>query len=231
MPRPRVHDLEHLFDATERLVVESGPAAVTVRVISELTGVSNGAIYHAFGSRSGLVGQTWLRAARRFLALQQRRVDEALASTAGPDGAVEAVVAAADAPAEFALTHPQAGRFLLAVSRDELLGSAGLPDGLAAALEQLDAQLTDLFVELSTNLWDRADGASVAVIRDCVVELPTALLLRGRRRPTKDVRERISASVRAVLHLGPPDPVGPATAHHHHPPDSEGPATGPPPPT
>lgn len=212
MPRPRVHDLEHLLDATERLAVDSGPAAVTVRAISELTGVSNGAIYHAFGSRSGLVGQTWLRAARRFLVLQRGLVDRALAASAGPEGAVEAVVAAAEAPAAFELEQPQSGRFLLAVSRSELLGSAELPGDLAADLKQLDAQITDLFVVLADRLWDRTDSDSVAVVRDCVVEIPTALLLRGRRRPRPGVRERIGACVRAVLHLGPPAPEGPAPA-------------------
>ncbi|WP_156519289.1 helix-turn-helix domain-containing protein, partial [Rhodococcus sp. EPR-134] len=77
MPRPRVHDLDTLLDAAEKLAATAGPSAVTVRAVSDATGVSNGAIYHAFGSRSGLVGSAWLRAARRFLALQQSRVDDA----------------------------------------------------------------------------------------------------------------------------------------------------------
>src|SRR5699024_481987 len=62
----------------------------------------------------------------------------------------------------------------------------------------------DLFVKLSRALWSRADRAAVDVIRDCVVELPNALLLRGRRTPTPAARERIAASVRAIVALGPP---------------------------
>ncbi|WP_295648813.1 TetR/AcrR family transcriptional regulator [uncultured Dietzia sp.] len=231
MPRPRVHDLDRLLDATERLAVESGPAAVTVRAISDLTTVSNGAIYNAFGSRAGLVGRVWLRAARRFLALQQDMVRaaraSALASTPDPgpgpgstavvdavaDAAIDAVVAAADAPARFLTERPESGRFLLAVSRTELLGSADLPDDLAAELDGLDQELADLFVALSSDLWGRGDRACVDVVRDCVVELPTALLLRGRRDPDASARQRIAACVRAVLALGPPldagGPVGP----------------------
>ncbi|MGX1769517.1 TetR/AcrR family transcriptional regulator [Dietzia sp. NPDC055340] len=227
MPRPRVHDLDRLLDATERLAVESGPAAVTVRAISDLTSVSNGAIYNAFGSRAGLVGRVWLRAARRFLALQQDMVRAARApgltrsqepdpgSTAAVgavvDAAIDAVVAAADAPARFLTERPESGRFLLAVSRTELLGSADLPNDLAAELDGLDEELTDLFVALSSDLWGRGDRACVDVVRDCVVELPTALLLRGRRDPDTSARQRIAACVRAVLALGPPlDARGPA---------------------
>lgn len=184
MPRPRVHDLDQLLDAAERLAVESGAAAVTVRALSDLTGVSNGAIYHAFGSRAGLVGRAWLRAARRFLDLQRDMVEAALAGGDPSEAAAGAVVAAADAPAQFVLDHPSSGRFLLTVRRSELLGSADLPADVAAELQDLDHGLTDLFVKLSRALWSRADRAAVDVIRDCVVELPNALLLRGRRTPT-----------------------------------------------
>ena len=219
MARPRVHDLDQLLDAAEHLAVESGPAAVTVRAISELTSVSNGAIYHAFGSRAGLVGQAWLRAAQRFLAMQDERVEAALeaargaalehghAAEVGTDAAIDAVVVAADTPVQFTLDHPASGRFLLTVSRDHLLGSAELPDDLAADLQDLDGRLANLFAMLSRALWGRADRASVEVIRDCVVELPNALLLRGRRAPDRAVRERLAACVRAVLALGAPPPL------------------------
>ncbi|MEU4838939.1 TetR/AcrR family transcriptional regulator [Nocardia testacea] len=199
MPRPRVHALDPLMDAAERLAIDSGPAAVTVRALSEATSVSNGAIYHAFGSRAGLMGQVWLRAAQRFLALQHQAVDRALAAGNSHADAIEAVVVAADAPAEFLLQQPASGRFLLTVPRRELLGSSEIPDDIAEQLRQLDQTLTELFVNLSRGVFDRADREAVAVIRDCVVQLPTALLLRGRRNPDPTVRQRLAAAVRAVL--------------------------------
>lgn len=151
MARPRVHDFDQLLDAAERLAVESGPAAVTVRALSERAGVSNGAIYHAFGSRAGLVGQVWLRAARRFLAMQVDWVEATFETVleAGPGSAfstgaaVDAVVVAADTPARFTLDHPASGRFPLTVSCDHLLGSADLPRDLAADLQDLDRRLAD----------------------------------------------------------------------------------------
>ncbi|MDH3045214.1 helix-turn-helix domain-containing protein [Gordonia alkanivorans] len=204
MPRPRTHDLEQLLDAAEALAVQSGAAAVTVRALSESTAVSNGAIYHAFGSRAGLVGRVWLRAAQRFLTAQREAVEATLDSGRGRDIAVEAVVVAADVPARFALDQPLSGRFLLTVDRSELLGDADLPDDLADELRDLDQALVDLFRTLAHAVWGRTDRQTVEVIRDCVVELPTALLLRGRRTADAAVRERLAAAVRAVLSLDPP---------------------------
>ncbi|MEV0354701.1 helix-turn-helix domain-containing protein [Nocardia sp. NPDC050697] len=200
MPRPRLHDLGELMDVAERMAVESGPAAVTVRALSQTAGVSNGAIYHAFGSRTALLGRVWLRAAQRFLALQQ----EAVASARG---GIEAVVAAADSPARFLERQPASARFLLAVSREDLLGSGDIPGDLATELRHLDRVLTELFGTLSRAVFERTDREAVAVIRDCVVELPTALLLRGNREPDAPVRERLAAAIRAILALTPPAPT------------------------
>nr|WP_307695101.1 TetR family transcriptional regulator [Nocardia beijingensis] len=63
MPRPRIHDPGTVLDAAESLAVRCGPAAVTTHAVAAATGVSNGAIYHTFGSRAELLGRTWLRAA------------------------------------------------------------------------------------------------------------------------------------------------------------------------
>lgn len=52
MPRPRVHDPDRVLAAVESLAARSGPAAVTIRAVSEATGASNGAVYHGFGSRA-----------------------------------------------------------------------------------------------------------------------------------------------------------------------------------
>ena len=69
MPRPQVYDRDAMLDVAEQLAVDGGVTAVTIRGVSERAGISNGAIYHAFGSRGGLVGRAWVRAARRFLTL------------------------------------------------------------------------------------------------------------------------------------------------------------------
>ncbi|MEU5763137.1 TetR/AcrR family transcriptional regulator [Nocardia sp. NPDC047648] len=199
MPRPRTHDPDTVLDAAESLAVGSGPAAVTTRAVAAATGISNGAIYHTFGSRAELLGRTWLRAARRFLDLQTALVTAALDRH---DDDVEAVVAAAEAPAVFAERHPDSSRLLLAVRREELLGE--VPDSVAADLAATDAVLVELLVRLSRRLWQRGDRHAVDVMTLCLVDLPTAVLLRRDRLADPCAREYLRSAVRAVLAVGPP---------------------------
>src|SRR3981189_336933 len=99
MPRPQVYDRDAMLDAAEELAVEGGVKAVTIRAVSERAGICNGAIYHAFGSRGGLVGRAWVRAARRFLALQRQAVD-------AEDDPIRAAVVAAPPPPRFTHEDP-----------------------------------------------------------------------------------------------------------------------------
>ncbi|MFZ2177451.1 MAG: helix-turn-helix domain-containing protein [Rhodococcus sp. (in: high G+C Gram-positive bacteria)] len=217
MPRPRTHDLGALIDAAERIASELGPAAVTLRALTDATGMSNGAIYHAFGSRLGVVGQAWLRAAERYLGIQKAAVDAALsAPSRGRGEAIDAVVAAADAPAVFAEQRPASARLLLTVRREALLG-AELPDALAAELVGLDRALVELMTTLASAVWDRRDRLAVDVIHTCIVGLPTVLLLHGDRVRDPVMRRRLEAAVRAVVAVGPDD-----TADHTRPPTSKG---------
>lgn len=209
MPRPRVHDLDRVLDAAEELAVGAGPAAVTIRALSEATSVSNGALYHAFGSRAGLLGRAWLRAAESFLQLQRDVVEQALSGRDHADdaaSAVEAVVVAALCPALFSDRKPTSAQFLLTVPRGELLRAGEIPADVAEDLRRLDTALGELLVRLSARLWGRRDRQSVALIRDCVVHLPTALLLRGNRTADTAARDRLAAAVRAVLTIPPATP-------------------------
>jgi AcrR family transcriptional regulator len=201
MPRPRIHDRDTVLDAAESLAVQTGPAGVTTRAVAAAAGVSNGAIYHSFRSRGDLLAQTWLRAARGFLEVQSDLVESALAQPAADP--VEAVVAAADAPAVFFSLHPQSSRLLLRVNRHQLLGE-DLPEDVAAALAALDRELIGLMMRLSLHLWDRRDAAAVDAITLCIVDLPTAILLSRNRIVDVWARERLRSAVRAVLADGPP---------------------------
>ncbi|MGK8523803.1 TetR family transcriptional regulator [Nocardia asteroides] len=198
MPRPRTHDPAAVLDAAESLAVRHGPAAVTTRAVAAATGISNGAIYHTFGSRAQLLGRTWLRAARRFLDLQTALVDDALDSR----DAVEAVVVAAAAPAVFAERYPDSSRLLLAVRREELLRE--VPEDIAAEFAATDALLVELLVRLSRQLWQRGDRHAVDVMTLCLVDLPTAVLLRRDRLGDPRAREYLRSAVRAVVAVGPP---------------------------
>jgi AcrR family transcriptional regulator len=201
MARPRVYDQDQILDAVEELAVQSGPAAVTIRAVSAAIGVSNGAVYHTFGSRAGLACRAWLRAGHRFLRAQTELIDAALSAPDG--GGVAAVVAAADAPAVFAERHPTSSRLLLTVRREELLGPETPPE-IATQLRELDTLLVECMIRLARGVWDRKDAAAVDVITVCIVDLPTAILLSRNRINDPDARERLRAAVCAVLAVGAP---------------------------
>lgn len=195
MPRPRVYELDTVLDAVESLVAAQGPAAVTVRAVAKTAGVSNGALYHNFSSRTDLMGRAWLRAGTRFLAVQR----EAVRTAAG----VDAVVAAAEAPASFAEQHPESARLILTVRREEILGPE-LSDELSDELLRLDTLLVEVMIELAEQLWGRRDGAAVDTVTTCIVDLPTAILLSRGRLHNPTARAQLGAAVRAVLDHGPP---------------------------
>ena len=173
--------------------------------------MSNGAIYHAFGSLPVLLGRLWLRAAEELLDLRIELVDAVRGD--GQEAAVEAVVAAASAPAVFADRRPTAARMLMTMGRDQLLGSP-VPQELAEAMFALDKRLMMLLAGLARALWDRADRVGVEVMTLCVVDMPTAMFRRALSAPSADgrpeigadSRERLKAAVRAALTLPPPPP-------------------------
>ncbi len=208
MPRPRIHDPDAVLDAAEHLAARSGPAAVTIRAVATATGISNGAIYHSFGSRAELLARTWLRAAHRFLDLQTAQVDAVLPAAPQPGSAacVRAVAAAAATPALFAREHPDSSALLLTISREQLLGDE-LPEAIADELAGTDRALVGLMIRLAQAMWDRRDGRAVAVITTCLVDLPTAILLRRHQIDAPHARRQLDAAVRAVLDVGPPDHI------------------------
>lgn len=195
VPRPRVYDLDTVLDAVEALVAAQGHAAVTVRAVASAAGLSNGALYHNFSSRAELMGRAWMRAGTRFLALQRQAV--------GTASGVEAVVAAAEAPADFAARHPESARLVLTVRREEILGPE-LSDELTGELLGLDTLLVEVMIGLAEQLWGRRDAAAVDTITICVIDLPTAILLNRNRLHAPTARAQLRAAVRAVLDHGPP---------------------------
>ncbi|MFD3508607.1 TetR family transcriptional regulator [Nocardia sp. NPDC058666] len=201
MPRPRTHDPQTVLDAAEALAARSGPAAVTVRAVAAATGVSNGALYHTFASRQEVLARTWLRAAHRFLAMQSADIDRAVHATDHP-ARVDAVLDAAEAPARLANHHPDSARLLLQIDRAELLDGDIAP-ALAQEIADTEKALLAAINRLARALWGRADKRTVATVTTCLVDLPTALLLRRDRLTDPLARAQLRAAVRAVLDLGP----------------------------
>jgi AcrR family transcriptional regulator len=77
--RPKVHDEETravLRAATERLVSEGGPAAVSVRAVAEASGTTTRAVYSLFGSKEGLLVDALAQGAFEFLAVKIEGLEE-----------------------------------------------------------------------------------------------------------------------------------------------------------
>lgn len=202
MGRPRKHDLDDLLDAAEALLAESGHGALTVRAVADAVGGSTGSLYHAFRSRNELLGQMWLRAARRFLDVQREVVDACLQRSPTREGAVEATIAAASSYELLRRQHPTSAQLLMEYRRDALLDD-GLPDDLAGQLRALEGELVDVMRRLAVALWGRADRYTVDAVAVCVVDLPPGLL-NGWRPRVVDPLDSLAAAVRGVLATTPP---------------------------
>jgi AcrR family transcriptional regulator len=203
MARPRVHDIDMLLDAAEELLADGGAQAVTVRALAERTGASSGSLYHAFGSRNALLGHLWLRAARRFLALQRDAVDRHLGNPEldAREAAIEATVAAASTPALLARTAPNSATVLLEQRRDAVLAEGGLPDELSTDLRALDRELVAVMRTLADALYGRHNRQAVDTVAVCIVDLPSALL-NSRHERKIDALAALDAAVRGVIAAG-----------------------------
>lgn len=203
MARPREHDVEDLLDHARSIWADRGTAALTIRALSAASGASNGAIYHAFGSRATLLARVWVREAERFLTVQSDAVDAALRE----GDPVGAVVAAALAPSDHARRDAAGARLLLAVSPEDLVGEeVGEHD--RDAVRRLRAALHALVVRLADEVWGRTDPAAVRLVGFCVVDLPSALLLARDRTTDPLARTALERAVRGVL-TSPPPGTGP----------------------
>src|SRR3954469_23129687 len=93
MARPQLVDVDALLDHARELWVAEGQSAVTIRALSSRSGVSNGAIYHHFSSRTHLLAQIWAREASAFRAYQRERIEEARETGTADDAVVAAALA------------------------------------------------------------------------------------------------------------------------------------------
>lgn len=190
MGRPRRHDRDELLDHARDLWAREGLGGLTIRSLSARSGVPNGVIYHAFGSRDGLVARVWNREAGAFLDLQRH----AIAACADP---VRAAVAAACAPADFARGHPDGSRVLLSVRATALLTDRLDPDVQARVAER-KRELGVIITGLAERCWARHDPTALAAMTMCVVDLPSALLLARDRVTDPLARHALETAVRAI---------------------------------
>lgn len=199
MGRPRQYDLADLLAHARGLWIGRGLDGVTIRALSSVSGASNGAVYHAFGSRDGLLARVWAEEAGHFLTFQRDRVAEALRAC----DARAALVAAALAPAAYAIDNEDGARLLLAATADDLLTSELDEEGRTQLLG-LQRELGALLIDLAEALWGRRDRTAVTAVRHCVVTLPGALLLNVDGITDPLARHALERAVRGIASTPPP---------------------------
>jgi AcrR family transcriptional regulator len=204
MPRPRTHDLDSLLDVAEQVAGAEGPAGLTLRRLAAEAGVSNGSIYHAFSSKEELLARVWARAAGLLLGLQKARVEAALTNRRTNEAsAIEAIVAVAVAPVDFAIDHPAGARLFFMQRRDQLVAQ-NLSVSVADELAAIQADFTRLLIRLAQARWTRHDRIAVEAIATCVVDLPGGLMRRKLLtgiQVDSQTRAQIDAACRAILDL------------------------------
>lgn len=199
MGRPRRYDLDVLHDHARRLWIDKGIDDVTMRALSTESGASNGAVYHAFGSRSGLLARVWSTEAQKFLTFQRSRVVGALR-----DGdPVSALVTAALTPASYALEDADGARLLLSTNADRLM-TPELDAEAEGRLRRLQRDLGALLIDLAEAMWGRRDRAAVTAVQYCVVDLPAALLLKNADITDPLARHVLEHAVRGIASAPPP---------------------------
>lgn len=199
MGRPQEIDFDQVLEHAQAIWMADGMSAVTTRALSARSGVSNGAIYHHFGSRNHLLAQVWAREAAAFRTFQREQIRQAREGGTPQD----AVVAAALVTGGYADVKPQAVRVLLA-SRPDVIPDDGLPDPVKDQLRDHRSDAAQLITELALEVWDRDDEVARTLMRYCVVDIPARLFMASRRPNDPLARFAIEHAVRGLLAAGPP---------------------------
>ncbi|WP_332642524.1 TetR/AcrR family transcriptional regulator [Aeromicrobium sp.] len=197
MGRPQEVDVEALLAHARAIWVSGGMRAVTIRALSERSGVSNGSIYYHFASRDDLLAQVWAAESLAFRAFRQEQIESARQGGHGQ----EAVIAAALATGGYADVKGAAARVLVA-SRPDSVSPEGVPSQLVKVLSQHRALTDELVADLAQEVWNRNDEAALRLMRNCVVDIPARIFMSAGNDPL--ARYAIEQAVRGVLRAGPP---------------------------
>jgi AcrR family transcriptional regulator len=190
------HLAEDILDAARGLVLEHGVQSATVDAIARESGAPVGSLYHRFGSRTRLLAELWMRAARR-----SQAAFLAAARHAEPE---QAAVDAALSIYDFVQQHRQDARLLVSFRREDLLHDARSPR-LIRELKELNRPLEDAVTDLARRLFGKATRKTAEQTALAVIDLPLGAVRRhlvaGSELPPW-LRDQLAAVVRTVLRGG-----------------------------
>jgi AcrR family transcriptional regulator len=178
MGRPREHDERTraaLRAAAERLVVEGGPAALSVRAVADAAGTSTRAVYSLFGSKEGLLVDALAQEAFAYLFAEIGKLVET------DDPAADLVDVGVVAFRRLVLEHPALYRIAFQRVVPELDGGPELVATRQKTWEQLLRKVTRLeeagrlggkpVPEAAVELIAMMEGLANAELRGAVLRL------------------------------------------------------------
>lgn len=108
---------DRLLDAASEAILQDGIDAVSMDLVRNRAGVSNGSLYHHFASKAHLVDALYAQALREFHAALAVPIAGRASARTGVRGMVRAYV-------EWVLEHPDRARILHSLRRTEELAQA-----------------------------------------------------------------------------------------------------------
>jgi AcrR family transcriptional regulator len=184
--RPRTHSEDDVLDAARAIVLRDGARSATVAAIARASGAPSGSLYHAFGSRDGVLVAAWTRAARRSQAgwLEAARIADPVA----------AGVAMALSLLAFAREQPEECRFLLGTRLEDLVdGDVPVDYG------EVNAPIVATVAAVARRLGGPAARQRVVL---ATVDLPYGAIRRrllGGKPPPRALDGPLAAAARAAL--------------------------------
>jgi AcrR family transcriptional regulator len=192
MGRTAKYTADQVLDKARGLLVDRGPAGVSVQGIAAALRAPSGSVYYRFASRDLLMASLWLRSVERFQAGLFGLLDDSDAYRI------------ARRSAAYVLTWSRAfvddARLLMVYRSGDLLDSGWPAELVERNAEQL-ARIESYLVELGRRL-GAASPAGMRRIRFAVLDIPYAAvrepLLRGEA-PASELDALVDAAVTAVL--------------------------------
>lgn len=134
MATKAVETRTRVLEAAARLFAERGLEAVSIQDIRDASGVSNGSIFHHFGSKNGVALHVYLEERRAYW-------DHAIAAVEAHDGdPVDALGAAVRATLAYQEAHPERHNFMIECA------SSSWTRAHAEPVQALNAEFTTRFI-------------------------------------------------------------------------------------
>ncbi|WEO76453.1 TetR/AcrR family transcriptional regulator [Cryobacterium sp. SO2] len=196
MSRPRTFDEDTLLDAAVELFWVHGYKGASLTHLSAETGVTNGSLYQAYGSKWAL----FLAAYRRYCATRVAVVVGAF--TEERDGIERTVNAYFDAIVDDCLAHPDRRGCLMLNTISELGTDADITRISAGTVDAMEAAVAGALVRVTP---PAADPAMITASAAHVVALSQALIQLSRMgRAPEDLRRiggQAAASTQRLLQI------------------------------